>query len=47
MKFGGNVEGIKRNITAKYEIKIYVYSDVITFYNSLISFYVLSGLPTE
>ena len=36
----------KHNIRVKYLPKIYVYSDVITFYNSLISFYVFSGLPT-
>ena len=46
MKFSTHVALPKHNIHVKYLPKIYVYSDVITFYNSLISFYVFSGLPT-
>ena len=47
MIFGVLVVLPKHNIRVKYLPKIYVYSDVTAFYNSLISFYVFSGLPTE
>ena len=47
MIFGVLVALPKHILSAKYHVKIYVYSDVTTFYNSLISFYVFSGLPTE
>ena len=48
MKFSTHVALPKHNIHVKYHVKIYVYSDVITFCDSLISFYVfVASQPSD